>query len=78
MAASGGDGAWAGMGIGWAVTATLVGGIAVWGSLGYVADRLLGLNPRVLTAVGIVLGAVGAIYLVYLRFGKEEDKRGGA
>jgi F0F1-type ATP synthase assembly protein I len=78
MAGSGRDGAWAGMGIGWAVTATLVGGIAVWGSLGYVADRLLGLNPRVLTAVGIVLGAVGAIYLVYLRFGKGEDKRGGA
>lgn len=78
MAGSGRDGAWAGMGIGWAVTATLVGGIAVWGSLGYVADRLLGLNPRVLTAVGIVLGAGGAIYLVYLRYGKGEGKRGGA
>ena len=78
MAGSGGDGAWAGMGIGWAVTSTLVGGIAVWGSLGYVADRLLGLNPRVLTAVGIVLGAAAAIYLVYLRYGKGEGKRGGA
>ena len=44
MAASGGDGAWAGMGVGWAVTSTLVGGIVVWGSLGYVADRLLGLD----------------------------------
>jgi F0F1-type ATP synthase assembly protein I len=72
MAAFGRDGAWAGMGIGWAVTATLVGGIAVWGSLGYMADRLLGLNPRVLTAVGIVLGAGGAIYVVYLRYGKGE------
>jgi ATP synthase protein I len=56
----------------------LVGGIVVWGSLGYVADRLLGLNPRVLTAVGIVLGAAAAIYLVYLRYGKGEGKRGGA
>jgi len=78
MAASGGDGAWAGMGIGWAVTSTLVGGIVVWGSLGYLADRLLGINPRVLTAVGIVLGAAGAIYLVYLRFGKGEGNHGGA
>ena len=78
MAASGRDGAWAGMGIGWAVTATLVGGILVWGSLGYLADRLLGINPRVLTAVGIVLGAAGAIYLVYLRFGRGEGNHGGA
>jgi hypothetical protein len=50
----------------------------VWGSLGYLADRLLGINPRVLTAVGIVLGAAGAIYLVYLRFGKGEGNHGGA
>ena len=79
MAGSGGDGAWAGMGIGWAVVATLVGGIAVWGGLGYLADRLFGITPRILTAVGIVLGAAGAIYLVYLRFGKgEEGKRDGA
>lgn len=78
MAGSGRDGAWAGMGIGWAVTATMVGGIAVWGSLGYVADRLLGITPRILTAVGVVLGAGGAIYLVYLRFGKGSGDRGGA
>ena len=78
MAGSGRDGAWAGMGIGWAVTATLVGGILVWGSLGYLADRLLGIEPRILTAVGIVLGAAGAIYLVYLRFGKGEGNHGGA
>jgi ATP synthase protein I len=78
MAGSSGDGAWAGMGIGWAVVSTLIGGIAVWGGLGYLADRLLGLNPRILTAVGIVLGAGAAIYLVYLRFGKGEGNRDGA
>ncbi|HKI28760.1 MAG TPA: hypothetical protein VKB32_04970 [Actinomycetota bacterium] len=78
MAGCGRDGAWGGMGIGWAVTATLVGGILVWGSVGYLADRLLGLNHRIFTAVGIVLGAGGAIYLVYLRFGKGEGNRGGA
>jgi len=50
----------------------------VWGGLGYLADRLLGIEPRILTAVGIVLGAGLAIYLVYLRFGKGEGNRGGA
>ena len=78
MAGSSGDGAWAGMGIGWAVVSTLIGGIVVWGGLGSLADRLLGLNPRILTAVGIVLGAGAAIYLVYLRFGKGEGNRRGA
>ena len=78
MAGSGRDGAWAGMGIGWAVTATMVGGILSWGSLGYLADRLLGLDQPIFTAVGIVLGAAAAIYLVYLRYGKGEGKRGGA
>jgi len=78
MAGSRGDGAWAGMGIGWAVVSTLIGGIVVWGGLGYLADRMFGINPRILTAVGIVLGAAAAIYLVYLRYGKGEGKRGGA
>jgi ATP synthase protein I len=78
MAGSGRSGAWAGMGIGWAITATMVGGIAVWGSLGYLADRLLGVTPHVLAAVGIVLGAGGAIYLVYLRYGKRVGNDDGA
>jgi ATP synthase protein I len=78
MAGSSGNGAWAGMGIGWAVVSTLIGGIVVWGGLGYLADRLFGITPRILTAVGIVLGAAGAIYLVYLRFGKEEGPNDGA
>ena len=38
----------------------------------------LGINPRILTAVGIVLGAGAGIYLVYLRFGKGEGNGGGA
>ena len=78
MAGSSGDGAWAGMGVGWAVVSTLIGGIVVWGGLGYLADRLLGLNPRILTAVGVVLGGGAATYLVYLRFGKGEGNRGGS
>ena len=76
MAGSGRDGAWAGMGTGWAITATMIGGIAVWGSLGYLADRLLGITPRILTALGMVLGAGLGTYLVYLRYGKGDKDRG--
>ncbi len=63
------DDGWSGMGIGWAITATLLGGIIAWGGLGYIADWLLG-TPRVFTAIGMVAGAAGSIYLVYLRYGR--------
>ena len=62
--------AWSGMGVGWAITSTLVAGIAFVGALGYLLDRLLDTGSG-FTALGIVLGAASAIYIVYLRFGKE-------
>jgi ATP synthase protein I len=62
--------AWSGMGIGWAITSTLVAGIAFVGGVGYLLDRLLDTGSG-FTALGIVLGAASAIYIVYLRFGKE-------
>lgn len=65
------DDAWAGMAVGWAVTGTMVGGIAAWGGIGYVADRLLG-TPKVFTTIGIVVGAVGAVIVVWLRYGRGE------
>ena len=61
--------AWSGMGIGWAITSTLVGGIFAVGGLGYVLDRILETGSG-FTALGIVLGAACAIYIVYLRYGK--------
>ncbi|HZB79415.1 MAG TPA: AtpZ/AtpI family protein [Actinomycetota bacterium] len=61
--------AWSGMGIGWAITSTLVGGIVTVGGLGYLLDRVLG-TETVFTAIGIVLGAVSGIYIVYLRWGR--------
>lgn len=62
--------AWSGMGIGWAITSTLVAGIAFVGGVGYLLDRLLDTGSG-FTALGIVLGAASAIYIVYLRYGKE-------
>jgi F0F1-type ATP synthase assembly protein I len=70
----GGD-AWAGVGIGWGITATMIAGIVVWGGLGYLIDRLAG-TSRVFFAIGIILGAVAGTYIVYLRYGRGQDGKG--
>jgi ATP synthase protein I len=61
--------AWSGMGIGWAITSTLVAGMVTIGGLGYLLDRVLG-TGTVFTAIGFVLGAASGIYIVYLRYGR--------
>jgi F0F1-type ATP synthase assembly protein I len=61
--------AWSGMGIGWAITSTLVGGIVTVGGLGFLLDTVLNTGTA-FTAVGFVLGAASGIYIVYLRYGK--------
>jgi hypothetical protein len=62
--------AWSGMGLGWAITGTLAGGMLAWGGIGFLVDWLVGTDRKVFTALGIVLGAVGGIYVVYLRHGR--------
>jgi ATP synthase protein I len=64
--------AWNGMGAGWAVTSTMIGGIAAFGLLGYLVDRLFG-TPHVFTGIGFVLGAAGGVYAVWLKYGKGES-----
>jgi len=61
--------AWSGVGIGWAITSTLVGGIATVGGLGYVLDRYFDIE-FVLMSIGIVVGAGVGTYIVYLRYGR--------
>jgi ATP synthase protein I len=68
------DDSWSGMSTGWQVTAYLLGGILSWGGIGYLVDRLAG-TGRLFLPIGMVLGAVGAIYLVYLRFGRGDAGR---
>jgi ATP synthase protein I len=63
---------WSGFGTGWAATATLLGGILTWGGIGWVMDRLAG-TGRLFLAIGLVVGAAGGIYLVYVRYGKQTD-----
>jgi ATP synthase protein I len=64
------------MGTGWAISATLLGGMLAWGGVGYLADRLLG-TEHLFTGIGFVLGGAGAIYAVYLRYGRGDGDDGG-
>ncbi|MGV1003993.1 MAG: AtpZ/AtpI family protein [Candidatus Nanopelagicales bacterium] len=54
----------------WAIVSTLLAGPLVWGAAGWVGDRWLGTDPA-LTVLGILIGAVTAFYIVYVRFGRE-------
>lgn len=68
------DDAWFGMGVGWGITATMLGGIAAWAGIGYLVDRMAG-TDGVFFAIGAVLGAVGGTYIVWLRYGRGEGGR---
>ncbi|HYF11754.1 MAG TPA: AtpZ/AtpI family protein [Actinomycetota bacterium] len=63
--------AWSGMGAAWTVTGTLLAGIVVWGGLGYLIDRWVGLEWLFLP-IGMLVGISASIYVVYVRFGRDE------
>ena len=66
---------WGGMSTGIQISAYLLSALLFWGGVGYLLDRLAG-TGKVFTAVGMVVGAVSGIYLIYLRYGREhEDER---
>jgi F0F1-type ATP synthase assembly protein I len=54
-------------GDGWRVLSYLIGGVAVYGGIGFGLDRLLG--TQFLLPVGIVLGAGLAVLLLHFRYG---------
>jgi ATP synthase protein I len=49
----------------------MIGGIAAWGGVGFLVDHLVG-TEDVFTTIGFVLGAIGAMYIVWLRYGRGE------
>ena len=49
----------------WGLISTLVGGPAVWGAIGYGADRLL--DTSVFLPIGVVVGFVTSFYIVYVK-----------
>jgi ATP synthase protein I len=64
----GDDGYPAGANQGWSAVAYLIGGILVWGAVGWLVDRWLD-TGGVATAIGAVLGAAGGVYLIMRRLG---------
>jgi F0F1-type ATP synthase assembly protein I len=59
------------MGTAWSIIGTLLGGILVWGGIGFLLDRWLDLRWLFLP-IGMVVGMGAAIYLVYLRYGRDD------
>jgi F0F1-type ATP synthase assembly protein I len=53
---------------GWAVVGTLITGIVVWGGIGWLIDLWLGTS--FVRAIGVIVGAAAAIYLIAVKYGK--------
>lgn len=53
--------------MGWTAVSYLLAGIAFWGFAGWAVDRWLVHTGGIATAIGVVLGAVAAIYLIVRR-----------
>lgn len=51
---------------GMTIIAYLLGGSAVWGGVGWLVDRALGYEALFLP-IGLALGLVAAIYLIYIQ-----------
>ena len=53
----------------WSIFGYLLSGLLFWGGVGWALDKWLGTDYLVLA--GLILGAGAALYLVWLRFGRE-------
>lgn len=53
----------------WSIFGYLLSGLLFWGGIGYGLDQWL--NKGYFTLLGLLIGISGAIYLVWLRFGRE-------
>lgn len=54
--------------LGWTALSYLIGGMAVWGFIGWLVDRAVH-TSGVITGIGVVIGCVGGIYLIIKRIG---------
>ena len=53
----------------------LIAGMLAWGLVGWLADQLVG-TDHVFLGIGIVLGGASGMYIVYLRYGKDDRDDG--
>jgi ATP synthase protein I len=52
------------------ITSLLISGMLFWGGMGWLVDKWLG-TGTVFLPIGLILGLVAALYLVYVRFGRD-------
>lgn len=55
--------------VAWSAIGTLVSGPLVWGGIGMLVDRWAA-TGRIFTVAGVLVGAVTAFWIVYVRFGR--------
>ena len=72
---TGARGEMAGMDYGMRVLSYLIGGVLVYGGLGWLGDHYLGTS--FLLPIGIVLGAAGGCYVIIRRYGRVPEKTTG-
>lgn len=53
----------------WTIFGYLLSGLIFWGGVGYGLDKWL--DTGIFTLIGLLVGISGAIYLIWLRFGRE-------
>jgi ATP synthase protein I len=56
----------------WSIIGLLLGGLVVWGGIGYLLDRVFGFRALFLP-IGLVAGAIGGTWLVILRYGRDRN-----
>jgi len=54
------------------VVSYLLGGLLTGMGVGWLIDKAVG-TSKVFLAIGMLAGAAGGIYLIYLHFGKEHE-----
>lgn len=54
----------------WGMVSTLVGGPVTWGLIGGGIDMLVGTH-RVFLGIGVALGFITSLYIVYVRYGRD-------
>lgn len=58
-----------GAAMGWAATSTMLGGLVVWGGVGWLLDLWWG--TRFATPIGVILGMALGVYAVVMRYGRD-------
>lgn len=53
----------------WTIVGYMLSGLLFWGGAGFLADKYF--DTSYFTLIGTLLGMGGALYLVWLRFGRE-------